>query len=71
MRGKLHHLVMVCSKLIEFAGKITLRLSNAPGDMKDLVFISDIINETLHEVGVWWFSFKRKSRTSSTTTVRR
>ena len=63
MRGKLHHLVMVCSKLSEFAGNFTLLVSNAPGDMKAFSFISDITNEKLGEFGVWCSNSKGISMT--------
>ena len=55
---KLRHVLMVGAKLIEFAGNITLRLYNAPGDLKDFSFISDTINEKLRECAVLGFSFK-------------
>ena len=53
--GNLRHLLMVGTKLIEFVGNFTLRLSNASDDMKDLSFLSDI-NEKLREC-VFGFSF--------------
>ena len=57
--GILRHM-LVCAKNIEFTGNFTLRLSKAPGDMKDFLFISDIINEKLGVCGLLWFSFKGK-----------
>ena len=59
--GKLRHVLMVGAKLIEFAGNFTLRLSKAPGDLKDFSFISDIINEKLREC-VFGFSFNGNNR---------
>ena len=55
---KLRHLLMVGAKLIEFVENFTLRLSKAPGAMKDFSFISDSISERLRECCVWMFSFK-------------
>ena len=68
---KLRHLLMVGAKLIGFTGNFTLRLDKAPGDLKDFSFYSDIIDEKLHQCGVWRFSFRGTNTTSSTTTARR
>ena len=56
---KLRHVLMVGARLIPFTGIFTVRLYKAPGDLNDFSFISDIINETLRECGVWTFSFNR------------
>ena len=58
VEGKHRHLLMVGAKHIEFSENFALRLSKAPGDMKDISLISDIINENLHECCVYVFSFK-------------
>ena len=63
--------MMVGAKLIELSGNSTLLLDKAPGELKDFSFFSDINNENRRECGVWAFSFKATSRTSTTTTGRR